>query len=97
MNYKLFIASLPFIFLNSSELVEFLEVLFTHSAAKDKLYESIIDWNTTLLFQSCFADNLSENDQIKIVNALEILEEHYGSIYDQEKILFSSVNKIKFN
>jgi hypothetical protein len=97
MNYKLFITSLPFIFLSGKDLVEFLEILFTNCIEKNKLYESIIDWNTTLLFQSCFNGSIPERDQIKIVNALELVEEHYGNIHDPEKILFSSMNKIKFN
>lgn len=97
MKYKLFIAALPFMFVSGKDLLNFLDVVFTNSIAKDKLYESIISWNTTLLFQSCFTGKISENEQVKIVNALELLEEHYGSIYDPEKILFSSINKIKFN
>jgi len=97
MKFKLFIAALPFMFLSGKDFLNFLDVIFTSSIAKDKLYESIIGWNTTLLFQSCFSENISESEQIKIVNALELLEEHYGNIYDPEKVLFSSVNKSKFN
>jgi len=97
MRHKLYIANLPFMFLNSQDLLNFLDTIFTNCIAKDKLYGSIIEWNTTLLFQSCFTESIPEGEQIKIVNALEILEENYSSIYDLEKVLFTSVNKIKFN
>ena len=97
MKHKLYIAHLPFMFLNSQDLLNFLETIFTNCIEKNKLYAAIIEWNTTLLFNSCFTESIPEEEQIKIVNALEILEENYGSIYDLEKVLFTSVNKIKFN
>ena len=97
MNFKLYIANLPFMFLNGQDLLDFLGRLFLNSIAKDKLYENLIEWNTTLLYRSCFSDGMAEEQQIKIFNTLELLEESYGRIYDPEKVFFSSCNKIKYN
>ncbi len=97
MKHKLYYSKLPFSFHSDEELLSFLEWIFSISIDKRELYEALIDCNTQVIYASCFDESIPEEQQIQIVNALEFLEEIYGSFYDPEKVLFNSHNKIKYN
>jgi hypothetical protein len=97
MKHKLYYSKLPFTFLSDEELLSFLEWIFSNSLDKKRLYEAIVDCNTQIIYASCFDESIPEEQQIQVFNALELLEESYGSFYDPEKVLFNSHNKIKYN
>ena len=97
MKFKIYVASLPFMFLSDKDLMIFLERLFSSCIERIKLYECLVEWNTSIIYQSCFDSSIQEEEQLKIVNSLEILEKSYSRFYDPEKQLFSSHNRIKYN
>jgi len=97
MKYKIFVYDLPFMFLTNKDLLAFLEGLFSNCIERRKLYDNLMHWNSTILYQSCFNENISEKEQMPLFTALEILEESYGKFYDPERVLFNSHHKIKYN
>ena len=97
MRYRLFLDKITFMFLDKKSLLNFAGVLFSNCIDRSKLYEDMIQWNTTAIYKSCFTESMTEEEQIQVLNALEVLEENYSQVYDPDRVLFNSEHKIRIN